>query len=389
MIYIHNASVWTMVGQDYENGCILIENGKIKAVGEQLQAPAGARVIDGQGGVVMPGMIDAHCHIGIFGEGTGFYLMDGNENSNPSTPQMRAIDAVNPQDMAFREALEGGVTTVCTGPGSTNVIGGTFAILKTYGQSVEEMALVKECAVKAAFGENPKRVYGAMKKEPYTRMGSAAIFRREMQRALEYRQSKRDTEAGLCQAPAYDFALENLVRVLDGELPLKIHAHRADDICTAMRLVKEFGVNCTLDHCTEGYKIADQLKAFDAKVLVGPMILDRCKAELAGSHTDNVVRIAEAGNRFCIVTDSPCVNVKHLFVQAGYAVSLGLDKIEARKAITLYPAQLLGIDDRVGSIAPGKDADLVLLTGDLFDMESKIKAVMVNGEVVYQNELLF
>lgn len=385
MIFFENATVWTMAGKTYEKGCILVDGGKIAAVGENLTAPEGAERVDLKGGIVMPGMIDAHCHIGIFGEGTGFYLLDGNENTNPATPQIRALDAVNPQDMAFPEALEGGVTTVCTGPGSTNVIGGTFCILKTYGQSVDEMALVEEAALKVALGENPKRVYGAMKKTPFSRMGNAAMLREALVRAQAYMKKLDAAAAGEGEAPDYDFELEPLVRVLRRELPIKIHAHRADDILTAMRLVREFHLDCTLDHCTEGYKITEQLKAFDAKALVGPMILDRCKVELGDSRTDNVVQIAKAGVRFCIVTDSPCVNVKHLYVQAGCAVSMGLDREEALKAITIYPAQLLGIADRVGSIEAGKDADLVFLTGDLFDMESRIAATMINGEVVYRN----
>ena len=387
MIFLENAAVWTMAGRDYERGCILIDGGKIAAVGEGLTPPAGAERIDLGGRIVMPGMIDAHCHIGVFGEGTGFYLLDGNENTDPATPHIRGLDAVNPQDMAFVEALEGGVTTVCTGPGSTNVIGGTFAILKTYGQSADEMALVPDAALKVALGENPKRVYGAMKKTPYTRMGNAAVLREALVRAQEYQRRLDAAARGEGEPPERDFVLENLVRALRRELPLKIHAHRADDILTAMRIVREFGLRCTLDHCTEGYKITEQLRRFGAGALVGPMILDRCKVELGDSRTDNVVRIAQAGVPFCIVTDSPCVNVKHLYVQAGCAVSMGLDRAEALRAVTIYPARLLGIDGRVGSIEPGKDADLVILTGDLFDMESRIAATMIDGKVVYRNAI--
>ena len=387
MIFLENAAVWTMAGRDYERGCILIDGGKIAAVGERLTPPAGAERIDLGGRIVMPGMIDAHCHIGVFGEGTGFYLLDGNENTDPATPHIRGLDAVNPQDMAFVEALEGGVTTVCTGPGSTNVIGGTFAILKTYGQSADEMALVPDAALKVALGENPKRVYGAMKKTPYTRMGNAAVLREALVRAQEYQRRLDAAARGEGEPPERDFVLENLVRALRRELPLKIHAHRADDILTAMRIVREFGLRCTLDHCTEGYKITEQLRRFGAGALVGPMILDRCKVELGDSRTDNVVRIAQAGVPFCIVTDSPCVNVKHLYVQAGCAVSMGLDRAEALRAVTIYPARLLGIDGRVGSIEPGKDADLVILTGDLFDMESRIAATMIDGKVVYRNAI--
>jgi len=385
MTFLENAVILTMAGKTYENGSILIENGKIAAVGEGLVPPEGAERIDLKGMTVMPGMIDAHCHIGIFGEGTGYYLIDGNENTNPATPHIRGLDAINPQDMAFREALEGGVTTVCTGPGSTNVIGGTFAILKTHGKCVDEMAIMPEYALKVAFGENPKRVYGAMKKMPFSRMGNAAIFREALTRAKTYMEKLDAAAKGEGEEPEYDFELDNLVKVLRKEMPIKIHAHRADDILTAMRLVREFDLVCTLDHCTEGYKITDKLLEFNAKTLVGPMILDRCKVELGDSRTDNVVQIAKAGVRFCIVTDSPCVNVKHLYVQAGCAVSMGLDQEEALKAITIYPAELLGIADRVGSIEVGKDADLVILTGDLFDMENRIVATMVNGEVVYRN----
>lgn len=385
MIFLENATIWTMAGKDYARGCILIDGRKIIAVGERLNVPAGAERVDLHGMIVMPGMIDAHCHIGIFGEGTGFYLLDGNENTNPTTPQIRGLDAVNPQDRAFPEALEGGVTTVCTGPGSTNVIGGTFCIIKTYGQSVDEMALVPEAALKVALGENPKRVYGAMKKSPFTRMGNAAVFREALIRAQGYMKDLDAAAAGIGTMPEYDFLLEPLVKVLRREMPVKIHAHRADDILTAMRLAQEFHLECTLDHCTEGYKITKELKEFGAKALVGPMILDRCKVELGDSRSDNVAQIAKAGVRFCIVTDSPCVNVKHLYIQAGCAIGMGLSREEALKAITIYPAELLGISDRVGSIEPGKDADLVFLTGDLFDMRNRIAATMINGEVVYRN----
>lgn len=383
MTYIKNATIWTMAGEDYDNGSLLLDGAKIVAVGRDIPQPSNARVIDLEGGIVMPGMVDGHCHIGIFGEASSFHTLDINENSNPATPFLRGIDAVNPQDAAFREALESGVTAVCTGPGSTNVICGTFTVMKTYGRSADDMALLPECAMKVALGENPKRVYGGMQKSPFTRMGNAAIFREKLQKAKEYLEKKELGEKEPKAAPEYDFQLESLIKVLKREMPLKIHAHRADDICTAMRLAEEFHVDCTIDHCTEGYKLTGVLKGNDAKAMVGPMILDRCKVELGDSRTDNVVQIANAGIDFCIVTDSPCVNVKHLYVQAGHAVSLGLDEREALRAITIYPAKMLGVSDRIGSVEPGKDADLVFLTGHLFDMESRVRAVMVDGQIVH------
>lgn len=383
MLLIVNARVWTMSAEDYDPGYILVDEGKIISVGPMDKAPdsAGMEVVDAAGQTVMPGIIDAHCHIGCFGEGIGQSNSDGNEMLNPLTPYLRGAEGVNPQDMGFPEALSGGVTCVCTGPGSTNVFGGTFAILKTYGKSIDAMAVKGDYALKVALGENPKRIYKALGKMPSTRMATAALFRQEMEKARAY-QSRKDAGKGTA---AEDFYYGNLLKVLRREMPLKIHAHRADDIQTAMRLADEFGVDCTLDHCTEGYKITDVIKKKDKRVILGPVILSRCKVELGESRTDNAVFIQKAGIPFCIATDSPCVPVCYLSVSAGYVCSQGLPEKEALKAITIYPAKILGIADRMGSIEPGKDADLVFLSGHLFDMETRVLKVLVEGKTAYED----
>lgn len=387
MKIIINAKIWTMTGKDYDSGCILVDKGKICGVSERMEIPAGAEIIDAKGRIVMPGMIDAHCHIGVYEDGLGDEGSDDNEMVNPVTPYIRAIDAINPMNIAYKEAIEGGVTTVCTGPGSANVFGGTFTIMKTHGSCVDDMVLVKDYALKVAFGENPKRVYGGRKESPTTRMATAAIFREQMYKAKEYMEELSLYKDDTLKRPDYNFELENIVKVLKHEMPLKVHAHRADDIFTAIRLIDEFGVEATLDHCTEGYLITEELKKAGKPIITGPVILSRCKVELGQSSTSNPASISKAGLKFCIATDSPCIPVKYLSVSAGYVVSRGLDEREALKAITIYPAQILGIDKRVGSIEAGKDADLVFVDGHLFDFKSKITDVMVDGEFVYTNEL--
>lgn len=382
-----NAEIWTMTDNDFPCGCILIDKGKIVDVGEHIIPPDGTKVIDAKGLVIMPGMIDAHCHAGMFGEGIWLDRNDGNEFSTPVTPHLRAIDSINPQDIAFKEAIEGGVTTICTGPGSINVFGGTFAILKTHGTCVDDMVMVQDYALKVALGENPKRSYASRGIMPTTRMSTAAIFREEMNKAKEYMEKKDKYSEWDLEYPEYDFILDNLEKVLRREMPLKIHAHRADDIFTAIRLADEFNVNCTLEHCTEGYLIADELKKSGKNIVLGPIILRRCKVELKNSHPSNPAILAQRGVTFCISSDSACVNVKHLSVSAGYVTTFGLEEKEALKSITIYPAKILGIDDRVGSIEVGKDADLVFLDGHLFDLESKITRVLINGQDVLGNAM--
>lgn len=384
MIFIKNGHIFTMAGEIIEKGSILIKDGKILEVGEDLVAPLDAKTIDAEGKMVLPGFIDAHCHIGMWEEGMGFEGSDGNEMMDPVTPQLRAIDAINPMDEAFEEAYIGGVTTAVTGPGSANVIGGMFAALKTYGKRVDDMIIKEPIAMKVAFGENPKRVYEAQKKSPITRMATAAILREALFKAKAYMKKKEEGKEDPTKMPEYDIKMEALSRVLNKEIPLKAHAHRADDIFTAIRIAKEFDVDITLDHCTEGHLIADYLAEEGKGAIVGPTLSNRSKIELRNLTFDTPGILHEAGVKIAITTDSPVIPLQYLPVCAGLAHKSGLEEIEALKAITINAAEITGIDDRVGSIEPGKDADIVIFDGNpIKDIDCKTYATIIDGEIVY------
>ncbi len=384
MIFIKNGHIFTMAGEIIEKGSILIKDGKILEVGEDLVAPLDAKTIDAEGKMVLPGFIDAHCHIGMWEEGMGFEGSDGNEMMDPVTPQLRAIDAINPMDEAFEEAYIGGVTTAVTGPGSANVIGGMFAALKTYGKRVDDMIIKEPIAMKIAFGENPKRVYEAQKKSPMTRMATAAILREALFKAKSYMKKKEEGKEDPSKMPEYDIKMEALSRVLNKEIPLKAHAHRADDIFTAIRIAKEFDVDITLDHCTEGHLIADYLAEEGKGAIVGPTLSNRSKIELRNLTFDTPRILHEAGVKIAITTDSPVIPLQYLPVCAGLAHKSGLEEIEALKAITINAAEITGIDDRVGSIEPGKDADIVIFDGNpIKDIDCKTYATIIDGEIVY------
>lgn len=384
MILIKNGRILTMADKDYERGSILIDDGKIIAVGESVEAPADALVIDAEGKIVMPGIIDAHCHLGMWEDSIGFEGADGNEMTDPVTPQLRAIDAINPMDRTFEEAREGGITTVCTGPGSANVIGGTFVTIKTYGKRIDDMIIKEPAAMKIAFGENPKRVYSERKQSPSTRMATAAILREQLMKAKAYKEKLEKAKSDPDNKPELDVKMEALLKVINKEIPLKAHAHRADDIFTAIRIAKEFDVDITLDHCTEGHLIADELAQEGKCVISGPHLTERSKHELKNKSFQSPVALWKAGVKFCIMTDHPVIPIQHLPVCAGYVVKEGLDEMEALKAITIYPAEILGIADRVGSIEIGKDADIVVFDGHPFNSTSKTQAVLIDGQVVYQ-----
>ncbi|NLJ98232.1 MAG: amidohydrolase [Tissierellia bacterium] len=384
MIFIKNGHIFTMAGEIIEKGSILIKDGKILEVGEDLVAPLDAKTIDAEGKMVLPGFIDAHCHIGMWEEGMGFEGSDGNEMMDPVTPQLRAIDAINPMDEAFEEAYIGGVTTAVTGPGSANVIGGMFAALKTYGKRVDDMIIKEPIAMKIAFGENPKRVYEAQKKSPITRMATAAILREALFKAKAYMKKKEEGKEDPTKMPEYDMKMESLSLVLNKEIPLKAHAHRADDIFTAIRIAKEFDVDITLDHCTEGHLIADYLAEEGKAAIVGPTLSNRSKIELRNLTFDTPRILHEAGVKIAITTDSPVIPLQYLPVCAGLAHKSGLEEIEALKAITINAAEITGIDDRVGSIEPGKDADIVIFDGNpIKDIDCKTYATIIDGEIVY------
>jgi imidazolonepropionase-like amidohydrolase len=388
MILIEDAHVLTMAGVQLDPGSVLIgDDGKILMVGRQIDC-AGARRIDAKGLWLCPGFIDAHCHIGLFNDGMGQEGEDGNEMTDPVTPQMRAIDSINTLDPTFEEARRAGVTALCTGPGSGNVIGGQFVLLKNNGKvRVEDMIMRQPFAVKCAFGENPKGVYGDKKETPSTRMGTAAVLRQALIDAQEYqRKMDRANEDPDEDIPERCLKNEALCAVLRGEMPLKCHAHRADDILTAMRIAKEFGVDYTLDHCTEGHLILDVLKEENAKVILGPLLSDRSKVELNQMTYRAPALFYQAGIPFAMMTDSPVIPEQYLAVTAALAVREGLPEQEALASITIHAAQVLGVADRIGSIEPGKDADLVLFDGHPLDFRSVAERVWIDGKEVYARQ---
>ena len=380
MLLIRNAHILPIVGEEIENGCLLIDDGKIAALGREIPAPQEAEIIDAQGRLVTPGCVEAHCHVGLDNEGMNWEGADFNEMVDPITPQMRAIDSINPLDEGLAEAIQGGVTTACTGPGSANVVGGTFAVIKLHGKRVDKMVLKDPAAMKCAFGENPKGCYGkAGGKAPMTRMGTAALLRELLFRAKRYYDDK---QAG--KDPAFDMKLEAMLPVMAGEIPLKCHCHRADDILTAIRIAKEFGLRATLDHCTDGEVIADELAEEDFPVLVGPTLGHKSKIELASKSFTTPGILSRAGICVSIITDAPVIPLRFLPMCAGLAVNSGLDRQEAWKAITINPARTLGVDDRVGSLEAGKDADVVIWTDDpLSTVGGEAYITIIDGKIVY------
>lgn len=381
MILIKNGIILTMEGETIENGQVLIDGTRILEVGKTIKTPENCEIIDAEGGYVMPGIIDAHCHLGMWEDAVGFEGEDGNEATDPTTPQLRAIDAINPMDRSFVEAYENGITCVCTGPGSANVIGGTFTIIKTKGKRIDKMIVRENAAMKIAFGENPKSVYNEKHQMPTTRMGTAAILRESLFKAKEYLEAKMSAEEEE-DKPEFDMKLESLIPVLEGEMPLKAHAHRADDIFTAIRIAEEFGLKLTLDHCTEGHLIADELGEEGYPAIVGPTLSDRSKIELKNLSFETPSALVKEGVKIALMTDHPVIPVHYLPICAALAVKAGLDEMEALKAITINPAEILGVADRVGSIKPGKDADIVIFDKHPLDVMANAKHVLINGEIV-------
>jgi imidazolonepropionase-like amidohydrolase len=383
MLLLKNGLLHTMT-QDAFAGDILIDNGKIAAIGASLSAE-GAEVIDLGGQFVLPGLIDAHCHIGMWEDGMGEEGADGNEMTDPITPELRAVDGLNPFDPCFKEAREAGVTTVVTGPGSANVIGGQFAALKTYGRSIEEMTLRDPIAMKAATGENPKGVYAEKKVAPTTRMAIASLFRSTMTDAIEYQKGMAKEE----DKPDRDIAMDALQPVINREMTVKIHAHRADDILTGLRLAKEFNLKVTIDHCTEGYMITDVLKdrliEQGAGIIIGPLLSERSKIELKNLSFEAPRILEEAGIPFAMMTDHPVIPIQFLPVQAGLAVREGLSEETALRSITRYAAEIVGISDRVGTLEVGKDADIAVFDGHPFDFRTHCVLTLINGKPVYQS----
>ncbi|WP_418791634.1 amidohydrolase [Phosphitispora sp. TUW77] len=383
MLAVINGRIITMAGADIDKGIVLIEGGKIRELGPDVEIPDVADILDASGKIVMPGFIDAHCHLGIMEETYRIEGDDVNEMTGPVTPHLRAIDAINPEDQGFADALEGGVTTVVTGPGSGNVIGGENLAMKTSGIIIDQMVLKSPVGVKVAFGENPKRVYGSGKKSPMTRMATAALLRENLVKAQNYIKKLELGAQDPHKMPDRDLGMDTLVRVLRGELPLRAHAHRADDIMTAIRVADEFGLKIVIEHCTEGYKIADELVRRSIPVIVGPIITTRAKVEMKDRNNANAGILNRAGVKVAIMTDHPVVPINYLSLSAALAVKAGLEETEALKAITVYAAEIIGLDDRIGSIEKGKDADLIIMNGHPLDIRSNIEHVIIDGEIVY------
>ena len=380
MLLIKNGYVKTMAGPDLPRGSVLIgDDGKILSVAETIDCPE-ATVIDAQGRLVTPGCVDAHCHIGLHNEACGWEGRDYNEMVDPITPQMRAIDSIYPFDESFGLALKGGVTSACTGPGSANVVGGTFVAIKLAGKRVDKMIIRDPIAMKCAFGENPKRCYGqAGKKSPMTRMATAALLRELLFKTRRYVEDKENGKT-----PGFDMKLEAMIPVIKGQLPLKAHAHRSDDILTAIRIAKEFGLKMTLDHCTDGAVIADELAEEGLPAFVGPSLGSKSKLELISKSFTTPKALHDAGVKISIITDAPVIPLQYLPMCAALAVKEGLTADDAWKAITINPAESTGIADRVGSLEPGKDGDVVIWTSDpMTTVGAESFMTIVDGKIVY------
>lgn len=380
---IKNATIVTMGPQGTVQGDLRIEEGKIKEIAEGLQAATEETVIDASGKYVFPGMVEAHCHLGMEESAIRQEGDDVNEMSDPITPQVRAIDGCNPMDETITNACKAGITTVAAGPGSANVIGGTFIAYKTHGISIDEMVIQNPVAMKCAFGENPKRVYHDSRIK--TRMNIAALLRETLMKTKEYMAKKEAANGDVTKMPAYDMKLEAMIPVIKKELPLKCHAHRADDILTVIRIAKEFDLKVTLDHCTDGEVIRKQVKASGYPAIVGPSLTHKSKFELANKSFATAGVLNKEGILIAITTDSPVIPQEYLPLCAALAMKDGLEEEEALKAITINPAKILGLDDRIGSLEPGKDADLVICTSSVLDTQNIVKYTLINGEVVYEN----
>ncbi len=371
-----NAHVVPIEGEPYD-GTVLCTDGRISALDGPV--PDGAEIVDCAGNWLLPGFLDAHTHLGVSEEAEGWAGQDTNELTDPNTAHVRALDAINPAELGFGDALSGGVLAVNVNPGSGNPIGGLTVAIKTWGRTVDEMVLRSPSGLKSALGENPKRVYGDQKKTPSTRLGTAAVLRAAFTAARAY---AAKGESGESFEP--DLTLEALARVLAREIPWRQHSHRADDIATAVRIADEFGYELVIDHGTEAHLVADLLAERGVPVLIGPLLTSRSKVELRNRSLANPRRLHDAGIEISIITDHPVVPIHFLVHQATFAVKEGLDPIAALRSITINPARVMGVADRLGSIEVGKDADLVVWSGDPLDVMSRAEQACVDGRLVYR-----
>ncbi|MBQ7889121.1 MAG: amidohydrolase [Erysipelotrichaceae bacterium] len=379
MICIRNGLVFDAVHEQPQIVDVLMDNGKIIKMGELLEVPLECEIVDAEGLSVYPGLVDAHSHLGTSGSGIGFEGNDTNEMTDILTPHLRAIDCIEPMDISFKEAREGGVTTVCTGPGSANVVGGTFIAIKTVGKRVDDMVINDKVAMKCAFGENPKRCY--RDKNNASRMATASKLREILFKTKEY-DAKLKAAGENGKKPGFDMKLDAMLPVIRKEIPLKAHAHRADDIFTALRIAKEFDVNITLEHVTDGSLIVDDLVKENVMLAVGPSFGHRSKFELKNKSFKTAGDLANAGCHVSIITDAPVIPQQYLRLCAGLAIKDGMKPFDALKAITINAAEHAGVSERVGSLEVGKDADLVLVDGSLFESQSKVVATYIDGKRV-------
>jgi imidazolonepropionase-like amidohydrolase len=380
-------------GEPIEGGTVLLRDGKIAAVeGPGFAVPSGVTVVDATGKWVLPGFIDAHAHAGVHEEAEGWAGQDTNERTSPNTAHVRALDAINPADEGFRDAIAGGVLAVNVNPGSANPIGGQTAAIKCWGRTVDEMVLREPAGLKSALGENPKRVYGERNETPSTRLGTAAVIRGAFVAAQNYQAKLAASAASAASEDSSsertvvdrDLKLEALSRVLRREIPWRQHCHRADDIATAMRMAREFGYDLVIDHGTEAYLLADQIAAAQIPVIIGPLFTSRSKVELRNRSLANPGRLAAAGVTIAITTDHPVVPIHFLIHQATLAVKEGLDPVTALRAVTINPARIIGVDARLGSLSVGKDADLVIWSGDPLDVMSRAERAFLDGREIYR-----
>ncbi|MDD6032076.1 MAG: amidohydrolase [Oscillospiraceae bacterium] len=383
---IINAHIIPVEGSELENGFLRFADGKITEMGSMdgLSFLEGEEFYNAEGRSLYPGFIDAHCHLGMWEDGLGFEGDDGNEESDPSTPQLRAVDAVNPMDRCFGEAARGGVTTVLTGPGSANPIGGQWVAMKTSGRRIDDMLLTDNAGMKFALGENPKTVYHDKNLAPNTRMATAAIIREQLKKAQRYMKDLEDAAVDEeLDEPEYDSKCEALLPVLRREKKAFIHCHRADDIFTAIRIGREFNLDYVIVHCTEGWMVADMLQEEGVQAICGPILCDRSKPELRNLNVGGMAEMHRKGMEMALCTDHPVIPIQYLPLCAGIAVGAGLPWEEALKSITINAARIAGIDSRVGSLVPGKDADFSLYSADPFLPYSKPDKVFILGKEVF------
>lgn len=378
MLLIKNGIIHDLETQKPYKADILVDKGKIKDIGKDFSKDH--KVFNAKGLDIYPGFVDAHSHLGVSGTGIGFEGSDYNEISDINSPQMRGIDSVNPFDPSLKVAAKAGVTTVATGPGSANALGGTWLAMKTVGICVDDMVVKDPITMKCAFGENPKRVY--MNSGNYARMSTAAHLREMLFKANEYLAKKKKAKGDITKEPPFDFKMEALIPVMEKKIPLKAHAHQANDILTAIRIAKEFNLKLTLEHVTEGHLIADEIAKYDYPLAVGPTFTSASKFELRNKSWETAGILSKKGCQVSLISDHPFSLQEYLPIYAALAIKDGMDEYEALKAITINPAKHIGCANRIGSIKKGKDADLVLYEGDIFAIASSVKAVFINGELV-------